>query len=297
MKDKDRMRLTLLLGLAAAPLLGWANRRWFEPAADAARWSPMASGPARFLVYYGTRDHAALSAYDVLVLDSDINPTIVRRIARSGTPLGYLSLGEVHMGRSWATEIERQGLLLAPNPLWGESRFIDLRDTRWRDRVTDELVPGILARGFTGLFLDTLDDAAHLESLDPARYTGMTAAAAELVHAIRARFTEIPIMVNRGYSLLTQILPDIDMVLGESVHTTYDVASQTYLPVASDAVRWQTSRLNEARRLKPSILLFSLDYWTPEDGRGIARIYAQAESNGLIPYVATFDLTQIVPRS
>ena len=61
--------------------------------------------------------------------------------------------------------------------------------------------------------------------------------------------------------------------------------------------RWQTGQLHEARRLRPDLKLFSLDYWSPRDPEGIARIYAEARRNGFVPYVATIDLTEIVPRS
>ena len=119
----------------------------------------------------------------------------------------------------------------------------------------------------------------------------------QMVRALRKRFPRVPMMVNRGYDLLPRIVDEIDMVLGESVHSTYDVAAEAYVRVAPDAVRWQTDRLNDAKRLRPELKLFSLDYWSPTDREGIARIYAEARANGFVPYVATIDLMQIVPRS
>jgi polysaccharide biosynthesis protein PelA len=288
MKPGDRLRVSLLLSGLLAPALAQTGKRWREAGA---------TGDPRFVVYYGTQDQPALSRYDVVVLDSDIDAAIPRRLARRSLALGYLSAGEVHMGRAWAADLERQGLLLGPNPKWRDARFIDVRDARWKARVLDDLVPALLARGFTGLFLDTLDDAAHLESVDPRRFAGMQEAAVDLVRALRQRFTQLPIMVNRGYSLLPRIVPEIDMLLGESVHSTWDAALAAYVPVEPAAVRWQTERLHEARRLRPELSLFSLDYWSPDDPHGIGRIYAQAQGNGFTPYVATFDLTRIVPWS
>jgi hypothetical protein len=106
----------------------------------------------------------------------------------------------------------------------------------------------------------------------------------------------MPIMVNRGYALLPRIASEIDMLMGESVHATFDAASESYVRVSSDALRWQLGRLNEARRLRPSLKLFSLDYWNPTDTAGLVQIYAEARANGLIPYVATIDLSRVVVR-
>jgi uncharacterized protein (TIGR01370 family) len=292
MNHRDRLRIGLLMGCllspARGPVMGQPGRHPRD-----------ADSPAepQFVVYYGTQDHPALYSCDIGVLDSDIDAAIVRRVGRGSLLLGYLSLGEVHMSRLWAPDMERQGLLLSANPQWRDARFIDLRDRRWSARVLDELVPALLARGFGGLFLDTLDDAAYLESLDPLRFGGMSDAAVELVHALRRRYSQLPIMVNRGYHLLPRILYDVDMVLGESVHSTYDPDTGAYVHVAAADVRWQMDRLKAARRARPELQLFSLDYWSPKDPVGLTRIYAQARANGLVPYVGTIDLTQIVPRA
>ena len=288
MNYRDRLRIGFLLGCLLAPALGETSRR--------VRDSLLPVEP-RFVVYYGTQDSPALYSYEVVVLDSDIDPAIPHRFEHRSLLLGYLSLGEVHMGRAWAADIEAQGLLLTHNPTWRDARFIDVRDARWKARVLDDLVPAILARGFSGLFLDTLDDAGYLESVDAVEFAGMSDAAVDLVQAIRRRYPDLPIMVNRGYSLLPRIVREIDMVLGESVHTTYDAATQSYVRVAPEVHRWQTGQLHEARRLRPDLKLFSLDYWSPRDPEGIARIYAEARRNGFVPYVATIDLTEIVPRS
>ena len=288
MKHRDRLRLALVLGCLFSSNVGHAGN-WRRDAGSPAQ-------PPRFVVYYGTSDDAALYDYNIVVLDSDIDGAIVRRFGHGCLLLGYLSLGEVHKGRAYATELDRQGLLLSHNQNWSDARFIDLRDARWKQRVLDELVPAILTRGFGGLFLDTLDDAGFLETSDPVRYAGMTDSAVDLVLAIWQRFPQLPIMVNRGYALLPRIASGIDMLLGESVHSTYDANARNYVRVSPEAMRWQRDRLNDARRIRPSLRLFSLDYWSAADPPGIARIYAEAQANGFVPYVATIDLSKIIPR-
>jgi uncharacterized protein (TIGR01370 family) len=287
MAPRDRLRLTLLAGLLFRP--GWGISR--------SRVSQEALTPhTRFVVYYGTVESPALYGNDIAVLDSDIDRAVLARFAPRTLLLGYLSVGEVHKGRSYAAEIDRQGMLLSPNPAWPDARFIDVRDPRWKQRIVDELVPAMLRRGFRGLFIDTLDSVAFLEQADPAGFGGMMLAAADIVSAIRRAFPDMPIMVNRGYALLPRIASEIDMLMGESVHTTFDATSESYVRVSADALRWQLDRLNEARRRRPSLKLFSLDYWDPADTAGLAQIYTEARANGLIPYVATIDLSRVVVR-
>jgi uncharacterized protein (TIGR01370 family) len=248
----------------------------------------------KFLINYGAAIPEWVGRYDVAVLDSEVAASTVAKRHQRSIILGYLSLGEVHSGRDYMGEVKAEGLLLRPNPSWPDARFIDLRDRRWHARVIDKLVPGILSKGFDGIFLDTLDDAEFLEQQDPVRFAGMVDAAAELLRGIRRRFPGIPLMVNRGYAVLPGAAGAFDMLLGESVVTTYDAASGAYRVLPETDYRWQVTQMQEAQRRDPKLRLFSLDYWNPNDPRGIARIYAQQRTNGFIPYVGTPDLTRVV---
>ena len=101
-------------------------------------------------------------------------------------------------------------------------------------------------------------------------------------------------MVNRGYAVLPRAVGAFDMLLGESVLTTWDSASSGYRPMSESDAHWQIEQMRQAQRRDPKLRLFSLDYWSPDDPKGIARIYAQERANGFIPYVGTRDLTTIV---
>ena len=285
-----RMRLPLLAGLViAAPAM--------LAAVTGAGRSAQARGAAphrRFVVYYGRAGHDAIRDYDLAVLDSEVEAEIPSHRSPGGTLLGYLSLGEIHHGRDCFAEVDREGLLLEANPNWPDARLVDMRAARWRDRVVEQLVPGILERGFDGLFFDTLDNAEALERRDLARFAGMVAGAAELVRSVRRRFPNLPIMVNRGYAVLPRIAGQFDMLLGESVRTTFDARSKAYRAVPEEGYLWQVQKMREARERDRRLRLFSLDYWHPEDGAGIARTYAVQRANGFVPYVGPFDLTRVV---
>jgi uncharacterized protein (TIGR01370 family) len=247
-----------------------------------------------FLVYYGSSTDLAIGAFALAALDSDLNLAPLDRVRRDATYLGYLSLCEVHSGRPYYAELAAEGLLAGANANWPDARFIDLRHENWRRRIVNDLIPGILQKGFDGVFLDTLDSAEFLERQDPSRYGGMVGGAADLVRAIRTAFPDILIMINRGFAVLPRITGHFDMVLGESVRTTFNAGAARYSFVSDSDYDWQRQQLWAARRRDPNLQLFSLDYWDPNDKENIAKIYAEERANGFIPYVGTPDLTRII---
>lgn len=256
-----------------------------------------AGAQTRWAVYYAqAAPAAAFDPFRLIVFDSDAHPDLVP-LARSGkTLLGYLSLGEVEDYRSYYRAVRAEGILLQENQNWQGSFFVDARDARWKRRVLDDLVPKILAGGFDGVFLDTLDNPPHLERTDPVKYRGMTGAAADLVRSIRHRYPRIRIMVNRGYELLPSVERDIDFVLGESVFADYDFAAKSYRMVPRELYQEQVRILKAAKGRQPALEVFTLDYWNPGDPAGIARIYTEQRRNGFSPYVATVELDRVIPE-
>ena len=200
-------------------------------------------------------------------------------------------------GYRYFAAAQADGILLGPNPAWPEAMFVDLRSPRWASLILDQVVPDILARGFDGVFLDTLDDSEHLEDQDPQRFAGMVDAAAALVRAMRRRMPRRPIMVNRAYAVLPRIVGAFDMLLGESVRAKHVGESEGggYALTTDPDYHWQRDRMWEARDRDRALRVFSLDYWDPEDRAGVARLYAEQYRNGFVPYVATRDLTRIIP--
>jgi uncharacterized protein (TIGR01370 family) len=246
-------------------------------------------------VYYSDRAGIEeLLRYDILILDSDTHPQLQPLLARNKTILGYLSLGEAEDYRSYFAEVKADGILLDENQTWKGSHLVDLRDEKWVRRVVHQIIPDIVRQGFNGLFLDTLDNAVELERRDPLKFAGMKSAAAALVRAIRAQHPGLKLMVNRGYELLPLLDQYVEMVLGESVFTTYDFVSKKYRPTPRDEYIEQVRLLNEARQRRPELMVFTLDYWNPEDAAGIRRIYRTERANGFHPYVATIKLDRIV---
>ncbi len=276
-------KLTSLAGLFAAAVL---------PMTSAA-----SAELARLVVYYGSEaspDQFPLGSR--AVLDGERHPSLAPLKARGVTVFGYVSLGEAETSRSHYRAVAESGVLLGPNPDWPDARYVDLRKPAWQKLLLDEIIPGILAKGFDGLFLDTLDDAGFLEHADPVRYHGMVDAAAALIRAVHARYPNIPLMLNRAYDVGVLVAPDLDSVLAESLASTYDFKTKRYRLHTSADMKWGLGRVAEMRERNPQLSLYSLDYWDLADRKGVRWLYDRERRAGFIPYVATIDLQRVVPE-
>ncbi len=251
--------------------------------------------PEKFAVYYAaSAPIEVLSPYGLLVLDSDAHPQLEPLLARQKMLLGYLSLGEVSTSRSYFHEVADNHLLIAENPNWQGSYTVDIRNPLWQKRVVEQLVPDILAQGFHGIFIDTLDTPIELEREYPKRYAGMGEAALRLIETLRLHYPQMKMMLNRAYPLLPRVAGTIDMVLGESIYASYDFAHKTYKPVEASLYQEQVRMLKAAQKLNPQLMVYTLDYCNKNDPKALTMIYQEQRKNGFIPYVATIGLDEIV---
>ena len=248
-----------------------------------------------FLVYYGSTYSAISGDYSQVVIEDHDRAEAVLKLRPATKFLCYFSVAEVNSGRPYYAKLKAAGIVGNANPNWPDARFIDVRSHLWRKILITELIPAVLAKGYSGVFLDTLDSAEALEQRNPVRFAGMVEAAAGIVSGIRQAFPGIEIMINRGYAVLPHVVGQYNSLLGESVRTTFGAENQ-YRRLSESDVEWQRAKMFEARARDSSLQLFSLDYWDPTDSAGIARIYAEARADGMSPYVATPDLNQVVPE-
>jgi uncharacterized protein (TIGR01370 family) len=256
---------------------------------------PVRADDERWVVVYNEKPTIeSFRDYGLVVLDSIHHPPIRPLLEQRKTVIGYLSLGEAESYRDYYKDVEKEGILLDKNPNWPDSRYLDVRDKRWTRRVVETLVPRLLHKGFQGIFIDTLDNPPELERRDPVKYKGMTAAAANLVKAIRRHYPRIHIMLNRAYAILPDVEGEIDAVLGEAVYTEIDFEKSTYRLADSKVYRQQVELLQAAKKRQPKLRVYTLDYWKPDDIGGVIRIYAEQRKNGFVPYVSVKELDRIL---
>lgn len=262
-----------------------------------ARALPEIGHPDAWGVDYGeATDPAIARSFDLLVLEPDFVRPLEPLRGHGSRLLGYISLGEVNVARPFTAELEKAGALRRANPNWPQARLVDLRDPAWTSLVLDSLIPAILGKGYDGIFMDTLDNAEALERQDGDRNKGMVAGGARLVQAIRKRFPNMVIMMNRGYALLPQVATQIDLVLAEAMASRWNFADGRYEMTSADDWAWQAGHLLAAKQINPRLGLTTLDYWDPRDKATVASLYARERAAGFQPYVSTLALDRLIPE-
>ncbi|MEP9400204.1 endo alpha-1,4 polygalactosaminidase [Sphingomonas silueang] len=254
-------------------------------------------GELRWAVDYGPATDPVLArGYALLVLEPH-HPRPIAPLRGPGSRLlGYVSLGEIERQRPYFAALDAAGALGKPNPDWPDARRVDLRHPAWTRAVVEEIVPAILALGYDGIFIDTMDNAEAMERQDPIGNKGMVAAGAALIAAVRAAFPAIRIMLNRGYALLDAAAPAVDHVLGEAMASRWNFGTKRYDLLSDSDWQWQAERLRAAKAINPALTLHTLDYWQPADKAGVARLYARERAAGFSPYVATLALDRLWPE-
>lgn len=251
----------------------------------------------KWVVYYGPNlPPETFSEYQLVVLEPDHHPDIGLLLEQGKTVLGYISLGEISNTRGYFQDIEKEGILYSVNPQWPESRYVDMRSSKWTCKVVQDLIPAILFQRFSGIFIDTIDNAETMETSDPVAFKGMQEAAIQLIRTIRLHFPEIKIMLNRGFAVLPKLHHTIDMELAESIYTKHDFKNGKDTFVNEEIYRELTDQLKSLQKANPHLELYSLDYWNSQDSQGIKAIYNRQRKEGFIPYVSTTSLSEIIPE-
>jgi uncharacterized protein (TIGR01370 family) len=231
--------------------------------------------------------------FDLAVLDADARPDLTELKNSDTILIGYVSLGEVGDYRWFWSEMQDKPWVLDKNPNWN-SYMIDVRAKEWHQLLIHKIIPKVLADGFDGIFLDTIDTAEYLEKYHPKiRYPGAQAAMTTLVKSIRRRFPNIQMIVNRGFSVLEEIAGVIDGVVAESVFTTVDLQKDGRTRFLEK--NEYAANLNRLLRIKEqsNITVFTLDYLGQDRRQDINRLISESRRLGFVPYISTPGLDSI----
>ena len=251
----------------------------------------------RWCVYYSDKAPiAAFKDYSFVVLDSDFYSKLVLEslVDNKKIVLGYISLGEIENHRWYYHKFKKEGILLQENKNWKGSYYVDIRKKIWTKFVINYLVPDVIHKGFSGIFIDTMDNPSHLEDTFPYKFREMKTAAINLIKTIRKHYPNIKIMLNRGYDILPEVANEINYELGECVYTDYNFKTKKYYFVDKNEYEDQVRLLKNAAKVNPRLKIFTLDYWYENDKKTIEKIYTVEKGNGFIPYVSTISLNKII---
>jgi len=254
---------------------------------------PNPAAPTNVGFYYGNEAPiGSLYAYDWLVMQADrVTDARLDLLNKSNArPIAYLSAGEMARSHQAATSL-RKDWILGENKAW-KSLVLDIRRADVRGFMVEKLVAPEMARGFRGVFLDTLD--SHL--LTPEGKENQQAFAESqglLIAAIRKRFPESRIIINRGFHLPEQTHKLVDALAFESWRNGYEAGGRRYYSVPDNDRDWLSGQLAHWREAHPDIPIIAIDYAPNADK-------ASAQSNrlvqdGFIPYVSDHDLNRLGP--
>lgn len=252
-------------------------RRW---------WILIGSSPALDAIDWRNQARDA----QMVVLSGD--PRIpLADLPRQTIRLGYLSVGEADPRRDYWNEVRGAPFLVEPDPSWPDNVRVDVRDPRWQGVLLDQEIPRLLAMGFDGLMLDTIDTAPYLEAKDRVRFAGMRAALRDLLGAIRQRFPKAPLVAN-GTEALVDAAPFVDGFVIEGVFATYDFGRRLYRETTPDERTWKLTQIDQALAVarRP---VFTIEYADVGDAALSAWAAAQSEHRGFRPYVTVKDLNML----
>lgn len=157
---------------------------------------------------------------DWAIVDAGIDP---KSLANGHTKfIAYLSVGEAESYRNYWKRIKNSGAVIEANPQWEGNYLVDVRSDSWRHILLNEALPEIEAKGFDGVFLDTLDTAPYLEDRDPKKFAGSRAAVVALVREIRKLHPDWLIVPNNALELLADYGAAVDAAFAEDLYTRYD---------------------------------------------------------------------------
>jgi len=222
------------------------------------------------------------AGYDLLVLDGQETSRQQVQALRQGGKLvlAYLDVGTIEPYRPWYASLKPYRLNYWPQ--WGEW-YADVDAAGFRQAIVHRIAPGMLRKGFDGLFLDNTDMIeTHRGQTGGMRK--LVAGAARLVHA-RHRL----LFAQNGEDVIGPMLGYYDGWNREDVSATYD--GHGYVRQPQSEVREATRALR--RMAAKGLLTLATDYVAAGDTATAQLAARDACAAGALPFVSDIDLTRI----
>jgi uncharacterized protein (TIGR01370 family) len=224
-----------------------------------------------------------LAGVDLVIVDGEeTTPAQVKALgARGAIVLAYLSVGTIEPWRSWYPQVEQYQLEKWAD--WDEY-FADTSAEGFRAVIMSDVAPGILGKGFDGLFLDNVDMIRE----HPAQSAGM----ARLVEglSVLVHQDDSILAMQNGEDIIGPLLPYIDVWNREDVTFTYDFEAEKYVRTSPADHEAALDGLTRMRQL--GILTLALDYPPPDDADAPAEAAEAAGSVGALSWTSDIELTR-----
>ncbi|MBB1370969.1 endo alpha-1,4 polygalactosaminidase [Pseudoalteromonas sp. SR45-4] len=178
----------------------------------------------------------------------------------------YLSVGE---------SFSKSESSLSVNPNWN-SHISDLTAAQWQQHIQNSAL-SLKARGFSGLFLDTLDsyqllDKKHNKS---AQQAGLVFIIEQLSNTFNKQ-----LILNRGFELLPQLKGRANDLVAEGLFSHFNPLDNSYKLTNKNDQAWLNAQLHKAQDLGFNVQV--IDYAKPKQRLAMAQKIINA---GYTPWV------------
>ncbi|WP_260430126.1 endo alpha-1,4 polygalactosaminidase [Burkholderia cenocepacia] len=222
-----------------------------------------------------------LEKFDVVVVEPDSGFDPRAQAGRCPAWFAYVSVGEVTHERDYARRMPKQWLF-GRNTTWA-SAVVDQSAPRWPSFFVEQVIAPLWARGYRGFFLDTLDSYQLVAKTEAAR-AKQEAGLVAVIRAVKSRYPNAQLILNRGFEILPQVHDAIAAVAFESLFGNWDQRNRRYGAVPAADRDWLLARAKEIGE-RYALPVISIDYCAPDDAACRNTIAAKIRATGLIPYV------------
>ena len=276
-----RLGVSWIVIACAAVAILLLSVAWVRPALAACkRVSSTGIGAVAF--FYGANVQAErFEQFDTVVIEPDSGFDPRTHTAHCPNWYAYVSVGEVTKQRAYYAKMPKTWFA-GSNAAWS-STVVDQTAPGWPAFFVDEIVKPLWERGYRGFFLDTLDSYQLVAKTDGER-AQQQAGIVAVLHALKARYPQAQLILNRGFDILPQAHDQVTAVAFESLFGRWDQANQRYDDVPENDREWllgQAKQIHDRYRLP----VISIDYCPPDDDACRREIVQKIEALGLVPYV------------
>lgn len=242
-----------------------------------------------FLYHHKPVSEDLLNAYDWVVLDGE-NPYVEEirdkfYLRRRAKLIGYMSVGEIERYRRYYRKLKK--FAIGENPMW-DSLVADVRQKEYREFLIEVVAKEIANRGFEGFLLDTLDSYRLVAK--KSEYKEFQEALEELILALKRRYPDKMIVLNRGFELLERVHWAVDGIVVESLFYGLN-ERRSYVEVAKEERKKLIELASSAKAYNLPVIV--IDYVDPKDRKRAREVIRHIESLGFVPYVGDRELSRV----
>jgi endo-alpha-1,4-polygalactosaminidase (GH114 family) len=206
--------------------------------------------------------------------DTKIRPLVV----------AYLSVGEITKHDPLFNTAKKKKWIFGKNESW-DSYYVNVSIKEWQEVIRSR-ARELINRGYDGVFLDTVDTVDA--KAEPAVAKNLLPGMIELIHNLRKAFPNAVIVQNRGFSVIDNVVDDVDALMFEDLTTTYDHKKKSYETIIPDQ-----NLLDLAVRVSKKLPVLVLDYARPDNPKEACRAFQFARSYCFISTVSVGELDDL----